>query len=105
MIYSKYGRIETVDHIRKKKYTQEFKNNLDEICKPTIKKCVKKPYTKVEFLPDYERFGMQDGLTDDMYNLFKYLLVISLMAYASFGFSKTLTFKSFTLRSNILTCI
>ena len=71
LIYSKYGRIETVDHIRKKKYTQEFKNNLDEICKPIIKKCIKKPYTKVEFLPDYERFGMQDGLTDDMYNLFK----------------------------------
>ena len=71
LIYSKYGKIETVDHIRKKKYTQEFKNNLDEICKPIIKKCVKKPYTKVEFLPDYERFGMKDGLTDDMYNLFK----------------------------------
>ena len=71
LIYSKYGKIETVDHIRKKKYTQEFKNNLDEICKPKIKKCDKKPYTKVEFLPDYERFGMPDGLTDDMYNLFK----------------------------------
>lgn len=72
LIYSKYGRIETVDHIRKKKYTQEFKNNLCEICKPKItNKCTKKPYTKVEFLPDYERFGMLDGLTDDMYNLFK----------------------------------
>ena len=70
LIYSKYGRVETVDHIRKKKYTQEFKNNLDEICKPTITKCTKKPYTKVEFLPDYERFDMV-GLNDDMYNLFK----------------------------------
>lgn len=70
LIYSKYGRVETVDHIRKKKYTQEFKNNLDEICKPTVTKCTKKPYTKVEFLPDYERFDMV-GLNDDMYNLFK----------------------------------
>ena len=72
LIYSKYGRIETVDHIRKKKYTQEFKNNLDEICKPKItNKCTEKPYTKVEFLPDYERFGMLDGLTDDMFSLLK----------------------------------
>ena len=33
-------------------------NNLDEICKPTVTKCTKKPYTKVEFLPDYERFDI-----------------------------------------------
>ena len=31
MIYSKWGEIETVDHIRKKKYTQRFENNLDKI--------------------------------------------------------------------------
>ena len=35
----------------------------------SIRKCEKsKPYTKVTFLPDYKRFGM-DNLTDDMYNL------------------------------------
>ena len=32
MIWSTYGSVETVDHIRGLKYTQEFKNNLDEIC-------------------------------------------------------------------------
>jgi len=30
-----------------------------------------------------------------MYNFFKYLVILSLLAYGSFGFSKTLTFKSF----------
>lgn len=68
LIYSKWGMIETVDHIRGKKYKQEFKHNLSEICKPSITKCKGKPYTKVSWLPDYKRFGI-DNLTDDMYHL------------------------------------
>jgi DNA topoisomerase II len=70
LIYSLWGSIETVDHVRGLKYVQEFKNNLSEICKPTITKCKSKPYTKVSWLPDYKRFGIEN-LTDDMYNLLK----------------------------------
>ena len=70
LIYSKWGTIETVDHIRKLKYTQRFENNLGKICKPKVTKSKVKPYTKVSWLPDYERFGME-GLTDDMFNLLK----------------------------------
>lgn len=70
LIYSKWGKIETIDHIRGLKYTQEYKENLSEICKPKVTKCSKnKPYTRVSWLPDYERFGVS-SLTDDMYNLF-----------------------------------
>jgi DNA topoisomerase-2 len=70
LIWSGYGRIETVDHIRGLKYTQEFHNNLTEISKPIIK-AVKnaKPYTKVTFKPDYTRFGAVNGLTPDMRSL------------------------------------
>ena len=51
-IYSIKASIETVDHIRGKKYYQEFSNNLSIIGKPSIRKCQKsKPYTKVTFLP------------------------------------------------------
>jgi DNA topoisomerase II len=64
-IWSTWGKIETVDHIRKLKYTQEFKNNLDKICKPSIVKCGTKPYTTVTFKPDYKRLGIEN-LTDDM---------------------------------------
>ena len=39
LIWSTYGYIETVDHIRGLKYTQEFKDNLDVICPPKITKC------------------------------------------------------------------
>ena len=71
LIWSSWGRIETVDHIRGLKYIQEFKNNLDEICPPKITKCTTtKPYTKVSFRPDYARFGIE-GLTQDMRALFE----------------------------------
>ena len=70
LIYAKWGEIETVDHIRGKKYIQKFKDNLAIIQKPVITKCNSKPYTKVSWLPDYEKFGM-DNLTDDMFQLFK----------------------------------
>ena len=68
--WSTYGRIETIDSTRGLKYTQEFKNNLDEICKPSIRKCKGKPYTKITFIPDYKRLGI-DGLTKDCVQLFK----------------------------------
>jgi len=64
LIWSTYGSIETVDHTRGLKYYQEFKNNLDEICKPAITKCKGKPYTKITFMPDYKRLGI-DGLSQD----------------------------------------
>ena len=66
LIWSTWGQIETVDHIRGLKYVQEFKTNLSELCPPKITKCSsKKPYTKVSFRPDYQRLGIH-GLTTDM---------------------------------------
>lgn len=71
LIWSTYGYIETVDHIRGLKYTQEFKDNLDTICSPKITKASKaKPYTKITFKPDYQRLGI-NGLTPDMISLLK----------------------------------
>lgn len=71
LIWSTYGRIETVDHIRGLKYIQEFHNNLDKLDPPKITKVTtSKPYTKVTFKPDYQRFGIQ-GLTQDMVALLK----------------------------------
>lgn len=70
LIWSTWGKVETVDHVRGLKYIQEFKNNLNEISKPSITKCKTKPYTRVSFKPDYKRLGIQ-GLTADMLSLFK----------------------------------
>ena len=71
LIWSTFGQIETVDHIRGLKYTQEFKDNLDTICPPKITKASKaKPYTKITFKPDYQRLGIQ-GLSPDIVALLK----------------------------------
>jgi len=68
-IWSTYGKIETVDHIRKKKFTQEYLNNLDEKTAPIITTCNSKPYTRITFKPDYKRLGLEN-LSRDMINLF-----------------------------------
>ena len=73
LIWSTWGRVETIDHTRGLKYIQEFKNNLEEICPPKITKAsTAKPYTKVSFRPDYARFGLENStLTADMRALFE----------------------------------
>ena len=69
LMWSTYGSVETVDHIRGLKYVQEYKQNLSEICEPVITKSGKtKPYTKITFKPDYARLGLV-GLTTDMVSL------------------------------------
>lgn len=70
LIWSTYGYIETIDHTRGLKYCQEFKDNLDTICKPSITKCKNKPYTKIVFKPDYKRLGLA-GLDEDMIALLR----------------------------------
>ena len=71
LIWSSWGKIETIDHIRGLKYEQEFSDNLNVINKPKITKCTtKKPYTKVTFKPDYKRLNL-NGLSGDMISLLK----------------------------------
>jgi len=71
LIWSTWGRIETVDHVRGLKYVQEFRNNLSEIDPPVVTKTKVKPYTRVSFRPDYVRFGIpSNNLTKDMLALF-----------------------------------
>ena len=41
LIWSTYGEVETIDHIRKLKYVQKFENNLD-VHKAKITKCTTK---------------------------------------------------------------
>ena len=69
LIWSTWGEIETLDHTRSLKYTQTFHNNLETIDPPKITKLkTSKPYTRVSFIPDYKRLGLE-GLSKDMLNL------------------------------------
>ena len=69
LIWSEWGSVETVDHNRKLKYTQRFSDNLNVIEEPVITKGTGKPYTKVIFKPDYKRFGIPNGLSENMVKL------------------------------------
>ena len=68
-IFSLEFTVETVDHRRKKIYTQTWKDNMKTVGKPSVKAYSKVPYTRIRFLPDYKRFGL-DSMSDDIYNLF-----------------------------------
>jgi DNA topoisomerase-2 len=70
LIWSSWGKIETVDAKTGQKYVQEFKDNLNIIEKPQITKCKNKPYTSVSFKPDYKRLKI-DGLSPDFIALLK----------------------------------
>jgi len=63
LIWSKFGEVETVDHIRQLRYRQTFRDNLNQIDAPSVTKTTKatKPYTRVTFLPDYARLGIVTG--------------------------------------------
>ena len=78
LIWSSFGRIETVDHQRGLKYVQEFHNNLDTIMEPIITPVKSlKPYTKVSFKPDYSRLGITNLSEDTISLLRKRVLDIS----------------------------
>ena len=67
-IFSKSFKIETVDRVRKKKYTQLFRGNMKVISKPKISDYSGKPYTKITWISDFNRFGIEE-YSDDMINL------------------------------------
>jgi DNA topoisomerase-2 len=88
--FSEYLTISTVDIKVKKHYTQTFRDRLNIIDKPIIRKITsdeKNSYTQIEFLPCYKVFGYPDGYKSDMYdNLNK--LIIS-RAYQAAAFTKS----------------
>ena len=72
-IFGKKFIVETLDHVNKKKLIQEFSNNMTEKSNPKItiiKKENPVPYTKITWLPDYERFKMK-GLSEDIISLIR----------------------------------
>lgn len=68
-IFSKYFKIDIVSN--HKHYSQTFKDNMSVVDKPKITPIKSTlSYVKIEFLPDYERFGLSE-LSQDMQQLFK----------------------------------
>lgn len=67
-IFSTRFEVETLDRGRRLLYRQTFTDNMSVVGEPVVRAAgAKKPYTVIRFRPDYARFGMPGGLTDDMY--------------------------------------
>jgi DNA topoisomerase II len=64
--FSTQFEIETIDRDRKLKYTQLFENNLSVKHPPVIVPYEGASYTKLTFIPDLPRFGMNNGWTPTM---------------------------------------
>jgi DNA topoisomerase-2 len=69
-IFSNEFIVETVDSEVGKKYRQVFQNNMSVKGKPSITSCKSSDYTMITFKPDLARFQMEDGLDDDIIDLF-----------------------------------
>jgi DNA topoisomerase-2 len=67
-IFSKEFTVETVDKTRNLKYVQTFTDNMTNKTDPKITTYSSKPYTKISFIPDYEKFGITK-LSSDMISL------------------------------------
>jgi DNA topoisomerase-2 len=70
--FSKSFEVEHTDPKKHKKFYQKYENNGTERSKPHITSYQGKTgYTKITFIPDYEKFGFTKGLSNDFYALIK----------------------------------
>lgn len=95
-IFSKTFTIETAKD--GKKYTQTFKDNLSVIEPPKLGKCTNE-YTKVTFVPDYTRFGVETLTNDTKEVLYKRVYDICAVTPKRVNVylnSKKLAFKDFS---------
>jgi len=60
-IFSSSFVVDTVDHLAKKKYKQEWTKNMSVVAKPVVTASVVKPYTHITYTPDLSRFLWSSG--------------------------------------------
>jgi len=79
-IFSTQFKIETYDTVTGLLYSQEWSNNMKTVSKPSIrKKKMKRGYTKVSWIPDFEKFKLKN-YTRDIIGLFhKYVVDIAMI--------------------------
>ncbi|KAH6634573.1 DNA topoisomerase [Chaetomium sp. MPI-SDFR-AT-0129] len=68
-IFSQKFSIELQDSVNCKRYKQTWSNNMSVMEKPKILTNKSSDFVKVSFLPDYKRFGMENGIDDDLEGL------------------------------------
>lgn len=70
-IFSDEMTLETVDFVKKKKYTQVFRNNMSVVGEPSITSFKGNPFTRVTFSVEVSRFGMEDVISEDVVSILR----------------------------------
>lgn len=70
-IFSDKFVVETVDFVKKKKYTQVFRENMKVIDKPKIVSFSGDPYTRVTFSVEGDRFGIDGDIPEDVVSILR----------------------------------
>ncbi|KAK4160764.1 putative DNA topoisomerase 2 [Cladorrhinum sp. PSN259] len=68
-IFSTKFTLECQDSINGKRYKQTWTDNMGKMEKPKITSNKTADFVRVTFLPDYKRFGMENGIDDDLEGL------------------------------------
>lgn len=79
-IFSKKITVEGVDPVNGKSFTQTWTNNLKETSKPKVLSSkLKKGYTKVSYIPDFEQFGLTEYTTDILSLYKRYIIDVAML--------------------------
>ena len=70
-IFSDEFIVETVDFVKKKKYTQVFRENMKVVEKPNISNFSGDPYTRVTFSVEGSRFGIEGDVPEDVVSILR----------------------------------
>lgn len=65
-IFSLKFTLECQDSVNGKRYKQTWTDNMSKMEKPKITANKTNDFVRVTFLPDYKRFGMENGIDDDL---------------------------------------
>lgn len=68
-VFSTEFTLECQDSEHGKRYKQTWTNNMEKMGKAKITSSKTADFTRVTFKPDYKRFGMEDGIDDDIESL------------------------------------
>ena len=68
-IFSTEFTLECQDRVRGKRYKQTWTNNMQSKGKAKVTSSSSADFVRVTFKPDYQRFGMPDGIDDDLESL------------------------------------
>ena len=92
-LFSSWFKVETVDADNKKYFEMEWSHSMSQKSEPIIKSFKNKPFTRITFRPDLQRFNI-NGLTDDMIALMQKRVM-------DIGFSSNKPIKLFYNNENI----